>query len=301
MLLFIFNPLTYKVSPIFFSGDYLAYYSRMFEMIPIIYIIAHGLIIIIKKIDSKWIKLSCVCIISIVIVCTGAEWNSFNRPWMKPAKNLQKVPDGLSEICSFADKDRKNVCIAVPSEVSGYIRQIDASLYTPYGRSGSELGDELGDTDSPNIDYIMKKAAEFGCDYLITINTDKVYDAYIEAGMKPLLKTEGYMLYEVKGVPRVVREYNEKRQMISLSNTNANGTLIPFNNDGYCTVCFEYDKNGNQCKEYYLDVNGDMVNMTEGYAMIEKTYYAISGLEKSIAYNDKNGKEVKKLPVHYNN
>lgn len=287
----IYNPLTYKALGFFFAGDYSAYCSRLYEMIPIIYCIAQGMMLCIIKEKNERSKLILIIIAAVLIIKIGADTNSYKMPWMQPATNLEKVPEDLIEICQAVHSGEDSICIATPSALSGYVRQLDASLYTPYSRYVDDLGEALDNDESPNVRSIMERAGQSDCDYIVAIRTENVKRAYRKAGYYPILQTNNYLLYEVTGVPRTDRVFNADRQIVAVSNYDEKGDLVSIEN-GYCTVCYEYDNDGNQYKEYYLDKKGEKVTLPQGYAMIERSYYPISGIVKTITYKDINGKQV---------
>ena len=244
--------------------------------------------IVVGKTKTRWGELATVLVISVAVVIIGADSQSFRMPWMQSAKNIQKVPDGLIEICRTIHNEEDSICVAAPSSLSVYVRQVDASLFTPYGRSVNELGQALDEADSPDVNMIMQNAGQSDCDYIIAINNENILNAFKAAGYSPYMETSDYLVYGVKGVPRTERSYNNKRQLISCSYYDAEGNPTR-SEDGYYTVCYEYDSNGDQSKEYYLDLDGKIMMCSAGYAMIERTYYPISGLVDTITFKDENG------------
>ena len=302
----VYNPLTYKVLSMFFTGELSAYYCRLFEMVPIIFCIAQGMMIVVSNTKTWWGELITVLVLSVAVVIIGADSQSFRMPWMQPAENIQKVPDGLIEICRTINNEKDSICVAAPSSLSGYVRQVDASLYTPYGRDVNELGEALDEADSPDVNMIMQNAGQYDCNYIIAINNENIINAYKAAGYSPYMQTSDYLVYSVKGVPRTERNYNNKRQMISCSYYDAEGNPTK-SEGGYYTACYEYDSKGDQIKEYYLDMDGNLMMCSSGYAIIERTYYPISGFINTIAFKDVNGElaETKdgysKIVRQYNN
>ena len=87
----------------------------------------------------------------------------------------------------------------------------------------------------------------------------------------------------------LVENFKENEHIYKSANYDEENNLIPFDDDGYCTICYEYDADGNRCKEYYLDSNGKIMELPEGYSMIERTYHHISGLVDTIVYEDADG------------
>lgn len=286
---FIFNPLAYRAVVAFWGKTASEYFSRLFEMVPVIYCIAQGMMLMIRKGRTEWLKAGLALAFALLIFCTGTY--SYGMPWVRYAENIQKVPAGLTEICEKVHSDDKDICIAVPDTLSPYVRQVDASLYTPYGRMVTALGEALSETKDPDVDFIMRNAGQEDCDYVVAINNDGIETAYREAGYSPYMKTDDYLVYEVTGVPRKERQFNDRRQIAALTNYDEKGTQIPFE-DGYYTVCYEYDRAGNTCREYYLDDKGKAYTLPQGYAMTEYTYYPISGLVKTGRFEDSNGDPV---------
>ena len=80
-LVAVFNPLTSKVVSLFFKRAEV-YYVRLFSIIPVFYCMAHGAMMVVKKVQGI-IKLLGVCAALLVFVFAGSS--IYRESWMKAA------------------------------------------------------------------------------------------------------------------------------------------------------------------------------------------------------------------------
>lgn len=290
-LLAIYNPIFNQMIRIVFPNPD-AYYVRMFSFIPVTYGIGIGIMQLIVKLKG-WIKFITLAGLAIVLIisCTDV----YKALDMKPSENPEKVPAGLVEVINaIHSDDQQKVCVAVPYPLSTSIRQVDATLITPYGRD-----DGLTDTlhrelsqDVPNASVVMDLAGKRSVDYIVTHKNDECQTEFRQQGYEPYAETSIYSIYAVENVPKVRRIMDEKNRIISITSIDADGNPIK-TQKGYTTILYGYDNYGNRNKETYLDEQGEKYTLPAGYASIQKKYRFPSGLLESVIYLDDKDEPVK--------
>ena len=111
-LLLLYNPITYIVIRRIFSEQPLAYCSRLYEMVPIVYIIAMGLIQVLLRIRQKAIWAVSFIVLACVIALVGGENGyAYGKSWMKEIQNFEKVPEESIEICKMLHDDENAITI----------------------------------------------------------------------------------------------------------------------------------------------------------------------------------------------
>lgn len=283
-LIGIFNPIFYRA--IFFVWDTpYAYYARMFSFIPLFFCIAIGLMQLVKKVKWEWAKLIAVCVASALIIIGGN--NFYGAPWMQKSDNIEKIPDGATEVVDILKREDRVINVAVADPLNVYIRQIDADFITPYGRYMNDLGNALS-REVPDVQYVMIEAGKEAVDYIVVHNNSACKECFKKNGYNPYAETEEYLIYSVTGVPHTKRIYNEKRQIESETTCDEYDNPIE-NNLGIATVTYEYDANGWKKKETYYNKNGEKAKIySSQYSSIKWRYRNISGLLESRMCLDEN-------------
>lgn len=277
-LLAIYNPLSVRLaSKIWPAPD--AYYVRLFSFMPLIFCMAAGIMQIVVK-ATGGVKFLLVFFVSCGIALTGN--NFYHADWMRPAQNVQKVPQAAIDILKVLPRSKENTCIAFPLPLSIYMRQLDASIQMPYGRSINALGAEL-DQPVPDVDSIMRMAGEQYTDYIVFANTPEALNCFGEKGYFPVAETSAYLIYKVDGA-RKRRELNEKKQVTFEAKYTESGEAEPNRAEVYAHS-YDYDAYGNRTKETNLDQAGRPTCARTHYASIEKSYY-ISGRVRTVRYLD---------------
>ncbi len=283
-LIGIFNPIFYRVIFFVWNTPY-AYYARMFSFIPLFFCIAIGLMQLVKKVKWEWAKLIVVCAASILIIIGGN--NFYRAPWMQKSDNIEKIPDGATEVVDILRQDNRVINVAVADPFNVYIRQIDADFITPYGRYMNDLGNALSQ-EVPNVQYVMIEAGKEAVDYIVVHNNLACKESFKSSGYNPYAETENYLIYAITGVPHTKRIYNEKRQIESETTCDEYENPIE-NNLGIATVTYEYDANGWKKKETYYNKNGEKAKIySSQYSSIKWRYRKISGLLESRICLDEN-------------
>ncbi|MBQ3479467.1 MAG: RHS repeat protein, partial [Clostridia bacterium] len=270
-LVAVFNPLTSKVVSLFFKKAEV-YYVRLFSIIPVFYCMAHGMTMIVKKVQGI-LKLFGVCAALLVFVCAGSS--IYRESWMKAAENPQKVPDEVLNVLAAIPHEDKTVRVALPSPLHIYARQVDGSVLMPYGRAIhgdpvpllAELKKKV-----PNVARVMTLAGNDDVDYVVVKRSRKAKAAFRKRGYEPIGETEGYSIYAVSGTKRTDLILNEKRQVVLNASLDADGKPVYSNISTIATREYAYDRWGNRTEERYYDHTGRRVTTTNGFSGKRRSY-----------------------------
>ena len=306
-LIALYMPFTRLITSIVVS-DADAYYIRLYSMLPVPHILMLGSILLMEEIIRKigasrekmvsgnittvpetqeernpMLKLVITAGLCGLIIFGGT--NIYKQDWFQRAQNLAKVPNEVIEICRKLHRD-EGVTIAVPESLSSYIRQIDAGVYMPYGRYVyvDKLGLELSKSH-PDFDFIFPEAGKEGCDYIVIENNQENLDSAAEKGIEPFAQMGRYLIFEIKGVSRIKNHYDSKHRLIRTTNLDEKGKPVA-GEQGYTSICYEYDRDNNKTKEYYLDQDNQRIMLSGGYAGISRTYTHFSHQISSETYLD---------------
>ena len=271
LLTIIYSPIGYQIAKYFLFGMW-EYHCRLYSMIPILYCISLGAILLLDKIKGVF-KLGAVALICIFIIFNGSY--VYNQPWMKKAENLAKVPTTVVRISDFMHKydEEKTINIVFPEPLSTYARQYDASFITPYGRTwGYEttLAKQLI-SDKQDIPLILSEAGNAGCDYVVTHDWPIIREKWADKGYTPIFNAKGYDVYDIHKNAKIKRSLNEKRQIVKQEYVDEDGNPRPVET-GWSRIVYEYDFYGHTVRISYADFEGNLVNTSSGYAMIEYVY-----------------------------
>ena len=306
-LVSLFNPISYSLVKKVTSGSW-QYFTRLFSMLPLPFVLGVGTLLLMDWICGKltktkslheepesneeseaqvhnlWIpvlKLAMTTGICALIIFGGTD--VYQEPWMQPAQNIEKVPSETISICQMLHKE-EGVTIAVPSSLSSYIRQIDATFFTPYGRYVNGLGKELS-KEHPNPLIAMRTAGLHACDYIVILNNPVNILAFREKGWDPYSVHGNYLIYKVEHVARVLNHYNDRHQLIYKTFLDAedNPDLEKY---GYAGIRYEYDESGNTNKVTYVNDIGEPMIIPAGYASVRYTYTRYSQQVASEMYLD---------------
>lgn len=241
-------------------GTSIAYYCRLFSMIQIIAVIAYALVLLISRFSSLMKLLAVCCIIAVMFI--GGSY-VYSQDWFEKAENIEKIPDDV-KIISEAFEKINDVTIAAPNSLTSYIRQYDASIHMITGRDDdSELARQL-DSDTPDVEYIMRAAGMEGAEFIVVHNREDVIGRFNEKGYRAWYKSQDYYIYQVSGCERVKREYNDKEEIVSLTYLDAQGKLM-LNSDGYAIVRYIYDDKDRMESEFYYGISEEKVSAAGGY------------------------------------
>lgn len=288
-LLGLASPIAVTVAKVLFNGSG-QYFVRLFSVIPVFYCMAHGIIILLNRLQ-RHIKFIGICAVVILIMFIGN--NIYKEPWMKYANNIYKTPDEVFSVLKAIPRGKKNVRVAFPDPLYCYARQIDGNIQMPYGRDlGAgryKLLEEIS-SSSPNPENVMRMAANTSVDYVVVKNNEDIIKAFSDYEYVPIAETDAYCIYSVTAPNKTEYYLNDKRQIEIITECDKNGNPVYSNNRVMTTIEYSYDRWGNPVKEMYYDKSGKHVTNIEGNSGIKKTYQ-LNGLQwvvNSITYLDEN-------------
>lgn len=283
-------PLTYLVciyNPLFMTGmemmgvDDKAYFARMFSFMPMMYAIAAGIVFLIGRIPKSWMKFVAVIVVCVGLILSGRS--IYDQDWFVRAQNYAKVPNDTYEVAAILENTGgENVSVATFDPVTNYMRQV-SNVVTAYARRPDQIWYMLN-VDPPDVQAVMKIAGEWGMDFITSRCTDTTLQAFSAAGYEPFALTDNMAIYEVTGVRKLVRIFNEKRQIVSETIYDAEGN-IEKSTQGYSTIAYEYDDRGYLSGINYLDAEGRSMMISAGYAGV-RWERSLRGLIRSVIYVD---------------
>lgn len=271
------NPITIIVTEKIW-GTSIAYYCRLFSMIQIIVVIAYALVLLISRFSSRMKLLAVCCIIAVMFI--GGNY-VYSQDWFEKAENVEKIPNDV-KIISEAFEKINDVTIAAPNSLTSYIRQYDASIHMITKRDDdSELARQL-DSDTPDVEYIMRTAGMDGAGFIVVYNKENVIAGFNESGYRAWYKSPNYYIYQVSGYEKVKREYNDKEELVSLTYLDAQGNPS-VNAEGYVTVRYEYNKDCRVEIESFYDIYGNATQDIYGCYGYKYVYLKNGKIEKKIS------------------
>lgn len=193
ILLVIYNPVIYVLFRFFFTGkDTLgAYYCRLFCLIPIVFVIAYAMVLVLKQV-SGWKKVGCTVFILLAIAASGHS--AYEEDWFIKAENVNKVPEDVRQISNLFQEE-ESVSIMAPTDLVSYMRQVDSRFSMPYGRDRSAL--EVSDglqSETPDVEMLLGYAASTETDYLIVLYNEEALEQYMQWGCEVIGYTNRYVV-----------------------------------------------------------------------------------------------------------
>lgn len=262
------NPITIKIGN-YIWGEESAYFARQFSLVPIMLIIAYGMVLMLKD-TKKALKCFCFIIAWMVIVINGS--NIYLNGTLKKAENLLKIPADVITICDTLKEMGNDPTIAAPEPMAVYVRQYDASIHMLYGRGGSKdgLSDEIG-SGNPDAESIMQRCSMQGVEYVILNKLDSVYQIMENAGYTPIFETTNYYVYKVSGYPSVRYIYDDNDYIVQKRYYNEHGERYIIS-AGYSMVKYEYNDDERVVRELYFDENDKPIYINSEYAGVAYEY-----------------------------
>ena len=291
------------VNPLFYYAwnklDLYAYW-RILWIVPIIPVFAALGSAINEKIDNRILKIVSTVVFSVIFFFMGTfvyagEGGHFDIP----ATNASKVPQGVADVADFILSQKEKPRIIAESSISTYIRQYTGEIDTLYGRDVSgyiydartearQVSNELESLvediavsedvslkdlyNGKNMSAVADVMLNDGYDYLVLSEvSEKLVDQLEESGFELIQNISGYSIYIVHGSPTVIKKRNDFGQVISETSVDEDGNPV-LNDEGYSTILYEYDKNGNVSRVFYTDINGKGVLDSNNRAGYEREY-----------------------------
>lgn len=193
MLLMIYNPIMYFVFIFIFGtgSGFIPYYCRLFCLIPIVFVIAYAVVLILQK-KSGWKKFCCTLLMLFIIAISGHS--AYGESWFIKASNVNKVPADVIEICTFFPESASCIPIMVPTDLTVYMRQMDSRFSMPYGRNqNTDISNQL-QSEAQNIELILDYAVETETDYIVSLYTEELLAQYVNWGCEVIGITDKYMV-----------------------------------------------------------------------------------------------------------
>lgn len=219
ILLILYNPITYLVCIYIFQNDNpLSYYARMFCLLPIVFVIAYAMVLVLLR-TSGWKKLFGTLLMLAVIASSGHS--AYGEAWFTKASNFNKVPEDVVQLCDIFQEYDAPVSIMVPTDLTAYIRQMDSKFSMPYGRyQNTEISDQL-QSKTPNIRVIFDYVLQTDTEYIVALYDENSFGYYIEWNFQMVDYTNQYVVLELNPSGWI----SGKNNRIS-SNTENNNTGI---------------------------------------------------------------------------
>lgn len=191
LFVILLNPVSTYITSKFFPLD--AYYGRLVNIIPIVYIIACGAVCFVEECaEHKKIKKNIFYVVIILVFALAGESMYYNHEYesrLVTTENHMHLPqyvvDAANVMLASADEG-EDVKAAVPWDYTLYIRQFSADVKLGWGRY-DWLEDEvitnnygLTEIDIPKLVKHIKKQ---GCNYIVfpRIN-DGIVNQFVENG-----------------------------------------------------------------------------------------------------------------------
>ncbi len=190
----IYNPITVLFATKVFGTDLLiAYYCRMFMMMPIAFCIAYGLIIILRGTEGRK-KMFFSFALALIIIISGKC--VYSEDWFIKADNFNKIPNDVIELSALINEE---ATIMVPNDLSSYVRQYDSRLHLAYGRyaANEKIAIQVS-SDNPDINYIVNYGKEHDCEYVVCLNKQDIIDGFIASGCFEYGYTDNYVIIQLE-------------------------------------------------------------------------------------------------------
>lgn len=252
ILLIIYNPLMYLFCQyIFGAHDLTAYYCRLFCLVPIVFVIAYAMILVLQR-TSGWKKFLCTFLMILIVAASGHS--PYGEEWFIRASNSNKVPDDVIQISALFPEEEDSISIMVPSDLTVYMRQIDSRFHMPYGRGEfTEISNQLlGETQ--DVAAILNFAVSRETDYIVTSYTEDILAQYRNLGCEVVGFTNRYVVLRQHCPKWILTQYSDdtgSQAMFYTLQNFLNGSLIII--DG------GWAGNANQVRNVILE-NGGIVD-----------------------------------------
>lgn len=199
ILLIIYNPVMYILCKyIFSSGDLRAYYCRLFCLVPIVFVIAYALTLVIKQL-SGWKKMCCLFIVLFIIAICGHS--PYGETWFVKAVNVNKVPEDVRQICMIFQDYEGVITIMVPPDLTAYMRQMDSNFSMPYGRNENfDISNQL-QSETPDVPYVLNYAVSTGTNFVVALNIEEAISKYLLWGCEIEGVTDRYVVLRQHYIP----------------------------------------------------------------------------------------------------
>ena len=263
------------INPLFFKyWDKLGLYAywRILWVVPVVPVVAGLVPSISEKFEKTWVK-SIVAAAGVGLVMFGGTflYNGAGGSFVEAA-NAAKLPDYVVQIADRLLELDDHPRVIAQDPIGVYIRQYTGEIDTLFGRDiyghiapvRYEVKDIYLNTKDADKSDVSQYMLDNSYNYFVCRDN-------LEKGFKVVDKIGEHYIYKPVGIPKVVKEYNEIGQIISISNLNDKGE-IENNEMGYSTVHKEYDEYNNLIREWRTDSEGILLNYPGGYTFIQQEW-----------------------------
>lgn len=230
VLLVIYNPILYHICKLFFSEQgMLAYYCRLFCLIPIVFVISYAFVLVLRQ-TTGWKKFCCVLFVMFVVSISG---NSiYQEDWFVKAQNVNKVPEDVRQLSALFEEYEEPVKIIAPTELVPYIRQIDSKFSLLHGRGEDTTAGNQLQSEKPDVQMLLSYAKSTGYDYLIAFYNEDTLKEYLQWGCEVVGYTDRYVVLKQHYPKWVLKQYaddsGQQGMFYTLKNVD-DGALIVIN------------------------------------------------------------------------
>lgn len=285
----IVNPLIYNA---WYHFNDRAYW-RLIWIVPIIVICAVVPPAIVDRIKRVWVNAGILIVAIATYMFCGSMIYAHDSTTFKGAKNPEKLPDNVVKIAEVLLEFDETPYVVGESTISTYLRQYSGkikTLYTRdvvYGGANSEEAKIVHNALCAGEEYATVAQIMLNNDYQYLVVEDEERGEAIEsAGFRKILSIDSYGLYRVTGNRTEKREYNDKHQVISVTNVDKDGNPI-VNEWGYETIQYQYDDYGRIICEKML--NEKEMQTDSEMEFNEKRYEYNQSNKSPLVYYFKNG------------
>ena len=207
LFIYLFPPAVYVLRRLMRYGHV---YWRMFWIFPWSVLIAAAVVLLAERLKEKSLKIAVIAMAAVLIVISGNQVYIGNDRAYHKAANREKVPAEAYETVAMiyeneGVEEKASVRIAVPPDLTPYIRQLDGTIGMPFGRNiyPPETPETLEEKmlfclrgDEAYKPMILDLVRETECRYVL-VHGNQGFDNYLQAGAR-LIGTAGeYELWEV--------------------------------------------------------------------------------------------------------
>lgn len=191
ILLAVYNPVIQVVCKhIFGEESLISYYSRLFCLIPVVFVIAYAVVLVLGHI-SGWRKLCCTLAMLLAFAVSGHS--AYGEEWFVKSSNVTKVPEDVLQLEALFEDYEGPIPIAVPTDLTTYMRQINSKFSLLHGRNqGVAFTDQL-QSESPDVKMILDYVSSTGTDYLVALYNEGSLAQYLQWGCEVVGYTEQYV------------------------------------------------------------------------------------------------------------
>lgn len=206
LLFVVYNPIIYIVSSIWLSGSIyhveeflqngITTYVRIFYALPISFILAYTIITMLSK--SKKLRSKVIILVVSGCLLLGLGSNVYQSGNFEKRDNWYMIPEEVIKVCDIIE-DKTNMNedkrVLVSNDLIVYMRQYDASIKMPYGRSAMYTDYALAFSNGEGISDSLKKILnEEDCNYVVCNQYSNLLDEFEIEGFELVAQTDEHYI-----------------------------------------------------------------------------------------------------------